>query len=134
MLLPSNSTPGIPPASLSSFLRVKPSLAGAVLADYDAHFRNPFFESEQDTADNVNLDSLAAAAVLLARALHQLAAANGSAPLKVCGCLLLIRCNFRALLEGSRPGQWCNPLFMPTRTPSTMQAVALNQCVAVLLV
>ena len=95
--LPSNSTPGIPPASLSSFLRVKPSLAGAVLADYDAHFSNPFFESEQDTADNVNLDSLAAAAVLLARALHQLAAANGSAPLKVCGCLMLIRSCFQGV-------------------------------------
>lgn len=95
MQLPSNSTPGIPPASLSSFLRMKPSLAGAVLADYDAHFCNAFFESEQDTAENVDLDSLAAAAVLLARALHQLAAADGSAPLKVCGCLLRIRCWFQ---------------------------------------
>ena len=97
MQLPSNSTPGIPPASLSSFLRVKPSLAGAVLADYDAHFGNPFFESEQDTADNVNPDSLAAAAMLLARALHQLAAADGSAPLKVCGRLSLISCSFQGV-------------------------------------
>ena len=96
--LPSNSTPGIPPASLSSFLRMKPSLAGAVLADYDAHFTNPFFESEQDTADNVNLDSLVAAAVLLARALHQLAAANGSAPLKVRGCLLQMSFCFQGVV------------------------------------
>lgn len=72
---PADATnPGIPPASLSSFLRVKPSIQGAVLTDHAAAYKNPFYQSHLDTVDNVQPESLATAAVVIARALHSLAA------------------------------------------------------------
>ncbi|DBA90918.1 TPA: hypothetical protein ACH3X1_016125 [Trebouxia sp. C0004] len=79
------SNPGIPPSSLSSFLRVKPSLPGVVLAEHQGPFTNPFYQSRFDTVDNIQSASLAAAAVVLARALHGLAAGRGTPQLKVDG-------------------------------------------------
>lgn len=77
------SNPGIPPSSLSSFLRVKPSLPGVVLAEHQGPFTNPYYQSQFDTVDNIQPASLAAAAVVLARALHGLAAGKGTPELKV---------------------------------------------------
>ncbi len=77
------SNPGIPPSSLSSFLRVKPSLPGVVLAEHQGPFTNPYYQSRFDTVDNIQPASLAAAAVVLARALHGLAAGPGTPQLKV---------------------------------------------------
>ena len=77
------SNPGIPPSSLSSFLRVKPSLPGVVLAEHQGPFTNPYYQSRFDTVDNIQPASLAAAAVVLARALHGLAAGKGTPDLKV---------------------------------------------------
>ncbi|DBA69331.1 TPA: hypothetical protein ACH3X2_012908 [Trebouxia sp. C0005] len=77
------SNPGIPPSSLSSFLRVKPSLPGVVLAEHQGSFTNPYYQSQFDTVDNIQPASLAAAAVVLARALHGLAAGKSSPELKV---------------------------------------------------
>ncbi len=79
------SNPGIPPSSLSSFLRVKPSLLGVVLAEHQGPFTNPYYQSQFDTVDNIQPASLAAAAVVLARALHELAAGKGTSQLKVYG-------------------------------------------------
>lgn len=69
-----DTNPGIPPASLSSWLRLKPSIKGVVLAEHRAAFTNPFYQSHLDTAEEVQTGSLVAAAVLVAKALHSLAA------------------------------------------------------------
>ncbi len=77
------SNPGIPPSSLSSFLRVKPSLPGVVLAEHQGPYTNPYFQSRFDTVDNIQPASLAAAAVVLARTLHKSAAGKSTPDLKV---------------------------------------------------
>ena len=75
--------PGIPPASLSSFLRVKPSIQGVVLAEHSAAFTNPYYQSQFDDSENIEPDSLAAAAVVVAKSLHALAASRQTQQLKV---------------------------------------------------
>lgn len=77
------SNPGIPPSSLSSFLRVKPSLPGVVLAEHSGPFTNPYYQSRLDTVNNVEPTSLAAAAVILATALHELASGPNTPQLQV---------------------------------------------------
>ena len=77
------SNPGIPPASLSSFLRVNPTIKGVVLADHGGPFINPYYESRQDTVDNIQAGSLAAAAVVVAETLHSLASGPDTPFLKV---------------------------------------------------
>jgi nicastrin len=85
----SAANPGIPPSSLSSFLRERPAIAGVVLADFDTRYVNRFFESRFDGRGNVDAASVAAAAVVVARALHELALGGGDggggspAPLEV---------------------------------------------------
>ena len=44
----SATNPGVPPSSLFTLLAAKPALAGAVLADFDAAFSNPFYDSRFD--------------------------------------------------------------------------------------
>lgn len=76
------SNPGLPPASLSSFLRVNPTIKGVVLSDHEGPFINPYYESRQDTVTNIHAGSLAAAAVVAAQTLHTLAAGPATPPLK----------------------------------------------------
>ena len=77
------SNPGIPPASLSSFLRVNPSIRGVVLADHEGPFINTYYQSRLDTMTNIQPASLAAAAVVMAQTVHDLAAGSGTPALKV---------------------------------------------------
>ncbi len=51
----SSSNPGIPPSSLMSLLRVKPSVSGLVVADFDSSFKTPYYQSEFDNGANVTL-------------------------------------------------------------------------------
>lgn len=69
----SASNPGIPPSSLMSFLRVKPSIQGVVLAEFDKAFTNPFYASRFDNGSRADPGSIAATAAVLAAALHRLA-------------------------------------------------------------
>ena len=69
----SSANPGIPPSSLMSLLRVKPGIAGIVLAEFDRAFSNPYYNSHLDHAENLYAESLTAAAEATARALHVLA-------------------------------------------------------------
>eukprot|EP00882_Tetradesmus_deserticola_P034108 GHRQ01039023.1.p1 GENE.GHRQ01039023.1~~GHRQ01039023.1.p1 ORF type:complete len:247 (+),score=90.49 GHRQ01039023.1:183-923(+) len=69
----STSNPGIPPSSLMSFLRVKPSIQGVVLAEFDDGFINPYFGSRFDNGSTLNADGVAAVAAVLAAAVHRLA-------------------------------------------------------------
>ena len=78
-----SGNPGIPPASLSSFLRVKPLIQGVVLAEHSAAFTNPYYQSQFDDSKNIEPESLAAAAVVVAQALHRLAAGSQTQQLKV---------------------------------------------------
>lgn len=79
----SSANPGIPPSSLMAFLRAKPSIAGIVMADFDAHFRTPFFQSRLDA--NISVEAVTSAALVAARALHALAwgTSHGLPPLPV---------------------------------------------------
>ncbi|GAB4818162.1 hypothetical protein N2152v2_005208 [Parachlorella kessleri] len=70
----SDSTPGLPPSSVNSFLRVgSDSIRGAVIEDFDTEFKSATFESNYDTVDTINASSIEAAALLVARAVHVLA-------------------------------------------------------------
>ena len=63
---------------------MNPTIKGVVLADHEGPFINPYYESRQDSAGNIQAGSLAAAAVVMAEALHTLAAGPATPPLKVC--------------------------------------------------
>ena len=79
----SKVTPGLPPtASAGSFVRVAPGSSGGpvpavLLSDFDAAFRGSTFQSQHDTLDTIDADSIAATAVVLARAAHALALGGG---------------------------------------------------------
>ncbi|KAL4433984.1 hypothetical protein ABPG75_000425 [Micractinium tetrahymenae] len=85
----SAALPGLPPtASAGSFVRVlsgsgtnaSSSLPAVLLSDYDAAFQGPTFQSSlYDNSSTVDADSIAAAAVVVARTAHTLALGNGSA-------------------------------------------------------
>lgn len=114
---------GIPPASLSSFLRVKPAIEGIVLTDHSAAFSNAFYQSHLDTVESVQVGSLVAAAVVLARALHSLAAAPSTPPLQVPPPLALPL--FCCLLTGLQQSQHAYPQI----TASFICAKPALQCV-----
>ncbi|KAH0468003.1 hypothetical protein IEQ34_003036 [Dendrobium chrysotoxum] len=69
------SNPGVPPSSLMSFLRKNSSVSGVVLEDFDTFFINKFYHT------NINSSSIAAAAIMVARALYILA--SDSPPLNL---------------------------------------------------
>jgi hypothetical protein len=98
-------TPGIPPSSLMSFLRVQPSIQGVVLAEFDTAFSNPYYASRFDNGSRVDLDSVAAAAAVLAGALHRLAGGDPSALrvrcLGACACVCLCVCVCVCVVRGA---------------------------------
>jgi hypothetical protein len=75
----SESNPGIPPSSLMSFLRVKPSIQGLVLAEFNEGFINPYFGSRFDNGSTINADGMASVAAVLAAAVHRLAGGDPAA-------------------------------------------------------
>lgn len=79
----SAGNPGVPPSSLFSFLRAKPSIAGVVITEFDSQMINPYFHSAYDNASWVAVEPIMVGAALLARALHALAAPPGTPPLQV---------------------------------------------------
>ncbi|KAL6750838.1 Nicastrin-domain-containing protein [Haematococcus lacustris] len=79
----SAGNPGVPPSSLFSFLRAKPSIAGVVITEFDSQMINPYFHSAYDNASWVAVEPIMVGAALLARALHALAAPPGAPPLQV---------------------------------------------------
>lgn len=62
-----------------SFLRVKPSIQGAVLAEFDQAFTNPYYASRFDNGSTIDADGVAAAAAVLAAAVHRLAGGDPAA-------------------------------------------------------
>jgi len=72
----SSTAPGIPPSSLMSFLKSKPSIAGIVLADHNAQYTNKYYHSRFDDFSNVDPVNLATTATLLARTAFNLAGGN----------------------------------------------------------
>ncbi|GAX78406.1 hypothetical protein CEUSTIGMA_g5848.t1 [Chlamydomonas eustigma] len=67
------SNPGVPPSTLMSFLRHKPSIQGVVITDFDQHFKNTYYKSELDLPDQISIQAIISAAVITARTLHSLA-------------------------------------------------------------
>lgn len=74
----SSHNPGIPPSSLMSFLRVKPSISGVVLEEFNTHFISPFFQSRLDA--NISAEAVTSAAIVAARALHETAYGTSEVP------------------------------------------------------
>ncbi|XP_076951630.1 nicastrin-like [Bidens hawaiensis] len=72
----SGSNPGIPPASLMSFIKQNPHTSGFVLEDFDTSFTNKFYHSHLDDLSNINSSAIVAAASLVARTLYVLANNN----------------------------------------------------------
>ncbi|GAX77223.1 hypothetical protein CEUSTIGMA_g4669.t1 [Chlamydomonas eustigma] len=64
------SNPGIPPSTLMTFLRHKPSIQGVVITDFDHQYQNTYFDSELDLPDQVVIQAISSAAIITARALH----------------------------------------------------------------
>lgn len=79
----SASTPGVPPSSLMSFLRINASIQGVVLTEFDREFNNPYYGSRFDNGSALRPEGMAAAAAVLAGALHRLA---GGDPLQLQVC------------------------------------------------
>ncbi|KAH7679830.1 nicastrin protein [Dioscorea alata] len=67
------SNPGLPPSSMMAFLRKNKSTSGVVLEEFDGSFSNKFYHSHLDNPSNINSSSIAAAAILAARAIYILA-------------------------------------------------------------
>jgi len=76
----SAATPGLPPtASAGSFVRVGgASVPAVLLSGFDEAFQGSTFHTQYDTLETVDADSIAATAVVLARAAHALALGGGS--------------------------------------------------------
>jgi nicastrin len=85
--MPSESNPGIPPSSLMSFQNIETtssssssstlrSIPGAVLTDFNEQIANQYLSSFFDDGENVDTDSVYAAAELISRALHTIAFDN----------------------------------------------------------
>lgn len=74
VMIASSRNPGVPPSSLFTWLRVRPSIRGVMVADFDEVFENPFFESRFDNVTNVDIDRITAAAIATANALSALVA------------------------------------------------------------
>ncbi|GLI69868.1 hypothetical protein VaNZ11_014585 [Volvox africanus] len=80
----STANPGLPPSSLTSFLRVNASISGLVLTDFDTSFKGPYYQSEYDDGLNAfqqMVEAITDAALVLARMLHSLAMPSGSSDL-----------------------------------------------------
>lgn len=59
-------TPGIPPSSLSSFLRANSSISGVVLTEFDEKYSNQFYATAGDTLEGINHEGIGAVAKLIA--------------------------------------------------------------------
>mmetsp|Transcript_23262 Transcript_23262/g.59421 ORF Transcript_23262/g.59421 Transcript_23262/m.59421 type:complete len:704 (-) Transcript_23262:480-2591(-) len=69
----SRSNPGLPPSSLYSFLRAKPSLSGLYISEFDSQYINPYYASSYDNASYVAVQPITHTAIVLARMLHKAA-------------------------------------------------------------
>ena len=78
----SDSNPGLPPSSLSSFLRVKPGIAGVMLTEFDRQYTNPYHASSYDTLESLNADGIAQTALLLAQVLAKSAGQDTIPPVR----------------------------------------------------
>lgn len=114
MLPASSSNPGIPPSSLMTFLRHKPSIQGVVLTEFDRSYLNPYHESELDTGLYIDIQGMVGAALTLARTLHTLASPAGATlvPLKVdipTLNSLVLSLALCLMVDGQPPaaGLWC---------------------------
>ena len=85
----SDATPGLPPCSTSSFLRVRPDIPAVVLEEFKTQFLNTHYHSQydddvgdvgdDDDDESVDFESaITATAIFLARALHTLAHTSSS--------------------------------------------------------
>lgn len=76
----SAAAPGLPPtASAGSFVRVGgASVPAVLLSGFDAAFQGSTYHTQYDTLETVDADSIAATAVVLARAAHALALSGGN--------------------------------------------------------
>ena len=59
-----------------TWLTVHASYEGIVLAEFDRDFRNPYYESVLDNAENIDPEAIVQAAVLIAQSLYNLATEN----------------------------------------------------------
>lgn len=62
------------------FLSRNTSIEGVVVAEYDETYVNPYFDSYLDDDTNVDSDSIAAGAAMIAQAVHKLAGRQGTIP------------------------------------------------------
>ena len=90
-----------------SFLRVNTSIAGVVVTEFDSEFSNTHFEGHDDDATNMDAASIAATAMVVARALHKLAQGSSTTsalPVWFTLCalhLLLLYCQNRVLVRAT---------------------------------
>ncbi|KAF6250532.1 Nicastrin-domain-containing protein [Scenedesmus sp. NREL 46B-D3] len=103
----SASNPGIPPSSLMSFLRVKPSIQGLVLAEFDDGFSNPYFGSRFDNGSTVNADGIASVAAVLAAAVQRLAGGDAAALKVNITELQQVAASYAACIAMPSPGFAC---------------------------
>ncbi|KAG6547977.1 hypothetical protein Mapa_010799 [Marchantia paleacea] len=76
----SKLNPGVPPSSLMSFIQKNSSTAAIVLEEFDEVFKNSLYHSHMDDANNIDKNSIAGTAALIARTVYLLgdSAANST--------------------------------------------------------
>lgn len=67
---------GLPPSSIHSFLRQKPSLSAVVLSEFATTYKNKFYGSQFDDGQNYDADAVVEAATRVARYLRRLSHPN----------------------------------------------------------
>lgn len=73
-----DTLPGVPPSSLWSFLKARPSIPAVLIADHDDTYTNQYYHSMYDDRTNVNDEQVTLVATLLARTLYTLASQEPS--------------------------------------------------------
>ncbi|KAL2608334.1 hypothetical protein R1flu_026907 [Riccia fluitans] len=76
----SKLNPGVPPSSIMSFIQKNSSTAAVVLQEFDKVFKNPAYHSDLDGVNNIDKNSIAGTAALIARTVYLLgdSAANST--------------------------------------------------------
>jgi hypothetical protein len=82
----SDSSKGLPPSSLHSFLAKKRSIPGVVISDYDDKFSNRFYNSELDLGRDwtqSNTNSICSLSTFIAQKIYSIAGETDSIPTEI---------------------------------------------------
>lgn len=131
--LSNHSNTGLPPASFQSFLQLKRSIPGVVIAEHDTEFKNTFYGSTYDDAVNIGstdtttVDGICDTATLLARTLYSLAAEDTN----IAPGTLAANCTLVSQLLSCLTVNYSCPLFQSVSGSSVLTSGVVSRYVSV---